>query len=167
MEVNQIPKINMEDNETGCCPRFEPGPWDNQEFVFDNKLFAKANTVSFFHIPLNMKSMYERAWKAITEAEAAADEFVVLSYDPSPWKGEHYFAVKKEVPGMEMVRLSGTYLTKVFEGPFKDAGKWMKEMEEFVKGKGKEPKKLYAFYTTCPKCAKHYGKNYVVVFAEV
>jgi hypothetical protein len=26
---------------------------------------------------------------------------------------------------------------------------------------------LYFFYTTCPKCAKHYGKNYVVAVAKV
>jgi len=25
----------------------------------------------------------------------------------------------------------------------------------------------FFYYTTCPKCAKHYGKNYVVAFAEV
>ncbi len=26
---------------------------------------------------------------------------------------------------------------------------------------------LYFFYTTCPKCAKAYGKHYVVLFAQV
>jgi len=26
---------------------------------------------------------------------------------------------------------------------------------------------MYFFYTTCPKCAKKYGKNYVVILAEV
>ena len=53
------------------------------------------------------------------------------------------------------------------EGPFKDVGKWMKELKAFAKEKDKEPKKLYFFYTTCPKCAQHYGKNYVVGFAEI
>ncbi|MGE5758418.1 MAG: hydrolase [Sideroxydans sp.] len=28
-------------------------------------------------------------------------------------------------------------------------------------------RKLYFYYTTCPKCAKKYGKNYVVILAEV
>ena len=32
---------------------------------------------------------------------------------------------------------------------------------------GQQMRKLYFFYTTCPKCIKHYGKNYVVAFAEV
>ena len=66
-----------------------------------------------------------------------------------------------------MVRISGTFLTRVFEGPYKNMGKWVKEMKAFVKTKGREIKKLYFFYTTCPKCAKVYGKNYTVILAEV
>lgn len=34
-------------------------------------------------------------------------------------------------------------------------------------GKGRTLEKLYFGYTTCPKCAKAYGKNYVVLFAKV
>ena len=47
------------------------------------------------------------------------------------------------------------------------AGKWVKETQEFVQSKDREMKKLYFFYTTCPNCAKYYGKNYVVAMAEV
>jgi len=43
----------------------------------------------------------------------------------------------------------------------------MKEMQDFVKSRGKELKKVYFFYTTCPRCAKFYGKNYTVILAEV
>lgn len=78
-----------------------------------------------------------------------------------------YIAVSKEVPQAKTVRISGTFLTKVFEGPYKDAGKWVKEMKTYVKAKGREMKKMYFFYTTCPKCAKFYGKNYTVILAEV
>jgi hypothetical protein len=66
-----------------------------------------------------------------------------------------------------MATLSGNYLTKVFEGPYREAGTWVREMERFVSSAEKQLRKLYFFYTTCPKCAKHYGKNYVVAFAEV
>ena len=72
-----------------------------------------------------------------------------------------------DVDDGEMVAISGTFLTKVFEGPYKDAGKWYKQMDEFVKSKGKEPQKIYSYYTTCPKCAKTYGKNYTVLVAKV
>ena len=115
-----------------------------------------------------MGSVYPKTFTAIKEANGLDhNSFIVLSYDPSPWKGEHYFAVTKEVPGYEMERITGDFLTKVFEGPYKNAPKWIKEMEEFVKGEGRQVKKTYFFYTTCPKCIKVYGKNYVVAVSEL
>jgi len=78
-----------------------------------------------------------------------------------------YISVTGEIPGAKMEKISGTFLTKVFEGPYKSMGKWTKEMENYVRTKGKELKKMYFYYTTCPKCAKFYGKNYVVIIAEV
>jgi hypothetical protein len=46
-------------------------------------------------------------------------------------------------------------------------GKWTKEMKGFVEAKGKSMKRIYFFYTTCPACAKYYGKNYTVILAKV
>ncbi len=40
-------------------------------------------------------------------------------------------------------------------------------MKLFVQSKNKKLKKFYFYYTTCPKCAKKYGKNYVVLLAEI
>jgi hypothetical protein len=168
MNVNELPRTDFEDNETGCCPRFYPEPWDEQEFIFEDKLFLKASTINFLHRPLNMSSMMSKTWKKIQDAGADSDgEFALLSYDPSPWKGEHYFTITKEVPNGENVRMSGTFLTKVFEGPYKEAGSWVEQMEDFVISQGKEINRLYFYYTTCPKCAEHYGKNFVVGFAEI
>ncbi len=156
-------------NEKICCPEFDPTPWEDKEISWDNKLFIKETTVSLFHIPLNFGSMMKKACDKIEKAGAGFDmkDWIILSYDPSPWKGEHYLAVTKEVPDSENVRISGTFLAKVFEGPYKNVGKWHKEMEELVKNKGKEVKKIYFYYTTCPKCAKKWGKNYVVGLAQI
>ena len=74
--------------------------------------------------------------------------------------------VTKEVTGAENVRLSGTFLSKVFDGPYNSPPKWIKEMEQFVASKGKKPKKFLFYFTTCPRCAKLYGHNYAVVFAQ-
>ena len=65
-----------------------------------------------------------------------------------------------------MATISGTFLSKVFEGPFRNMRSWIEEMRGFMKAKGKEVRKLYFYYTTCPKCAKQYGKNYVVILAQ-
>jgi len=168
MQTNALPKQDLDKSETGCCPKFDPKPWEGQTFTFDKKLFVKAKTINLLHIPLNMGSVITKTWEKIQKAGVnSKDEFVMLSTDPSPWVGEHYFAVNKDVPDAEMACLSGTYLTKVFEGPFKEARNWVKQTQEFVKSKGKNLQNLYFYYTTCPKCAKHYGKNYVVAFAQV
>ena len=65
-----------------------------------------------------------------------------------------------------MVRLSGDYLTRVFEGPYKNAPLWEKQMEQLLKQQGKQAKKTYFFYTACPKCAKVYGNNYLVAVTQ-
>lgn len=152
-----------------CCPKFDPKPWDEKEFIWKDKLFIKDEVKSFMHIPINMGSIMERMQKKVKTAGAKLEgsEFVLLSDETSSWKSIQYMAVSKEVPNAENVQLSGTYLTKVFEGPYKEAPNWQREMTNYVKGKDKEIKKIYFYYTTCPKCAKKYGKNYVVAFAEV
>src|SRR3989304_3065727 len=113
MDTNELPKYDMSDNPTGCCPRFKSEGWDEQELHFIDKLFVKAKTRSIFHVPINMGSVFPRTISALEEADARSEEeFIVMSHDPSAWTGDHYFSVNKDVPGQEMVRMSGDYLTK-------------------------------------------------------
>ena len=167
MEANALPTYDMSDNPTGCCPRFDPSGWDGRDLSFQNKMFVRAKTKSIAHIPVNMGSVFRKTFKAIEEANAQKDDdFIVLSRNQSAWSGEHLFSVTKEVPGQEMVHLSGEFLTKVFEGPYKKVPSWHDEMVQLTKARGKDPKDVYFFYTTCPKCAKAHGKNYVVAVAR-
>jgi len=164
-EVTAMEKLY--DSETGCCPRFEPGPWDQKEVVLDNRLFVKDRVRSFLHIPLNFGKVMVRNMEKISAAGALAPEPLMLCDENSLWGSDVYIAVSKEVPDVENVRISGTFLTKVFEGSYKDIRKWIGQMQQYVAGKARQMKKMYFFYTTCPKCAKHYGKNYVVILAQV
>lgn len=156
-----------EKSETGCCPRFKPEPWNEKEVVWKNKLFLKDHVISFLHIPLNFGKVIVKNMERIQEAGALSPEPIMLSDEKSLWGADIYIAVSKNVPGASMERISGRFLSKVFEGPYKEIGKWVNEMKDFVKRKGKEMRKLYFFYTTCPACAKYYGKNYIVLLAEV
>lgn len=156
-----------EQSETGCCLRFNPEPWNEKELIWQDKLFLKDRVKSIFRIPLNFGQVMVKNIEKIKKADALASEPLMLSDENSLWGSDLYIATSKEVPEAEMVRISGTFLSKVFEGPFQNIGKWMKEMDEFVKSKEKESKKIYFFYTTCPKCAKFYGKNYIVMLAQV
>jgi hydrolase family protein len=165
--TNAVPAYDPTDNPANCCPRFKPQPWDRQELHFENKPFVKASTISLFHIPLNMGSTFARMWQAVRDAHAEDGGFLVLSHDDSAWHAEHLFAVSKPVTGADMVNLSGDFLTRVFEGPFANTRTWCDEMKGYVEGCGRSLDTLYFFYTTCPKCAKYYGKNYVVAIAKV
>ncbi|MFA5413661.1 MAG: hydrolase [Patescibacteria group bacterium] len=151
---------------TGCCEPFNPEPWQEKEIKWENKLFVKDHVTSFLHIPLNMGKKIVKNM-ALIEKAGAKGEQLMLTDEKSLWGSDIYIDATREVPGTKMATLSGIFLTKVFEGPYQNAGKWAKEMVEYVKSKNKILKKIYFSYTTCPACAKAYGKNYVVLFAEI
>ena len=65
-----------------------------------------------------------RNMEKIKQAGALSPEPIILSDENSLWGADVYIAVSKEVPQAQMEKLSGTFLTKVFEGSYKDAGKW-------------------------------------------
>lgn len=168
MKPNELPRYDMSVNTTGCCPKFNPEGWDGQELHFENKPFVKATTLSMLHMPVNMGRVFSRVQKHIENADAFdPDNCIILSHHLSPWSSEHFFSVSKPVPDEEMIALSGNYVTKVFEGPYRQAREWYEEMRQIARDRGSEPGYVYFFYTTCPKCAKAYGKNYVVGVAEI
>ena len=168
METNHLPTIDWNKTQPGlCCPEFDPKTWDGLDLHFRDKLFVRTETRCLIHFPVNMGSVFARIWNKIKEAHADEEEFAVLSHDSSAWRSEHLFNVSHEVPGVENVRLTGDYLTHVFEGPYRDIPEWVREMGEIVKARGKAMGKLYFYYTTCPKCAKARGKNYLVGIAEL
>ena len=167
METNKVPPIDTNHNLTGCCPKFDPEGWDNQSLHFKDKLFVRAVTTSAMHVPLNMGRVFARVQEHIEDA-AALDpaQAIVLSRDLSAWSSEHYFAVTKDVPGEEMTTLSGNFTTSVHEGPYTMAKDWVADMRAAAKAAGHKASRVFLFYTTCPKCAKAYGKNYVIGLTE-
>lgn len=159
--------MDMSQDSTECCPRFEPEPWDDKAITWQDKPFLRDRVLSFFHIPLNFGAVMKRSMAAIEAAGATPDDMVILSDESSLWGADVYVAIAKEMPGANTTTLSGTFLTKVFEGPYRNMRNWIEEMKSFLTSKGKACRKLYVFYTTCPKCSKKYGKNYVVILAQV
>lgn len=152
---------------TGCCEPFDPEPWQGKEITWKDKIFVKDEVKCLMHVPVNMGKVVTKNLALIEKANAKPAIQLMLVDEKSAWGEDLYIDVSKSVPNAEMATISGTFLTKVFEGPYQNAGKWAQEMTEYVKVKGKELKKMYFSYTTCPNCAKAYGKNYVVLFAQV
>jgi hypothetical protein len=157
----------MTSETKACCPPFQPEVWDEKEISWQGKPFVRDRVRSFLHMPLNFGTVLQRNWSRIEAADAAPEERLVLSDENSLWGADMYIAVTKDVPNARMATLSGTFLTKVFEGPYKNVRLLIDRMRQYVKCRGKNIKSLYFYYTTCPRCAKKYGKNYVVLLAQV
>ncbi len=115
-----------------CCPRFDPEPWDGKELKWAGKRFVKDRVRSFLHIPLNFGAVMRRNVGAIKAAGASPQTMVVLSDENSLWGADVYLEITKEIPGTNMVSISGTFLCKVFGGPYRNMRGWVDEMKSFV-----------------------------------
>lgn len=155
--------------EAICCPEFDPSKYQNKEHIWNDKPFVKAYVNQIFHFPLNMGKVITATYAKITKAKAEVqvEDFLMLAYDPSPWKSELYFTVMRDAPGLESTTLSGTFISKVFDGPYNAVPQWIKEFDEYLGKKNQKALRYYFHYAYCPKCSKKYGHNYVVAFAQI
>ena len=159
--------MNADVKNPECCPKFDPAPWDGKTFTWDGKKFIKEKVLTFFHIPVNFGAVMRRLVPKVEAAGAMSPEAMCLSDHTSIWNMDIYLAVTKEMTGAANVTLSGRYLSKVYEGDFKQTGAWCKDFAVFAEGEGLAIRKTYMWYTTCPKCAKKYGQNYAAIVGEV
>ena len=161
----------MEGINDQCCPEFNPVPWNEKTHAWYNKKFISAAIPQFLYIPLpcSISCMMKRQIKLINKADAMphADEYIFLNSSVSPWKSEYFIHVTTEVPGALNTEISGTFVTKVFDGPYNNVPRWKKQMDFFVNDLGYTVQRYFIYYTTCPKCAEKYGHNYIVFFAKV
>lgn len=150
-----------------CCPKFNPTPWDNQIHKWENKRFIKDRVRTFFYIPIGFGKTMERLDGKIRKARIANPDWLCLSEHTSKWNMNVLLAVEKEVPDTENITLSGKFFSKVYEGDFKNTEQWMKDFDNELQKRNFKADAPYMWYTTCPKCSKKYGKNYVVVIAKI
>jgi hypothetical protein len=122
---------------------------------------------AFFHVPLGLGAKIVRAVDRIQAAHAEPAQRLMLADETSRFGTDLFIDVTAPVPGAPMAWLSGTFLTRVYEGPFSQERIWAKDMLQYVASKGRVLEKLYFAWTTCPSCAKAYGHNYVIGFAKV
>lgn len=151
-----------------CCPPFDSAPWDGVNHRWTRKLFIKDKVRQIFHIPVRMGVVVDRMWKKVQAAGAApADsDFLLLAYDPSPWISELYMTVTRNVPDAEMAELTGEFFSKVYDGPYNHVPRWLAATDKILSQTGKKAIRHYFHFTTCPRCAKIYGHNYVIDFAQ-
>lgn len=153
--------------EPVCCPKFNPAPWDKKTIQWKNKKFIKDKVFTIFFMPVNFGQVMTKMSNKVEKAGAKFVDNLCLSDHTSMWSLDLYLAVDKKIEGAENVTITGKFLTKVYEGDFKDTGVWAKDFESYAKSKKAKVKKMYMWYTTCPGCAKKYGKNYVVLVGQL
>lgn len=162
--------MNTQDQE--CCPEFDPAKWDKKTFQWENKHFLKESIPTIFHIPFpatigkRITKMMELAEKAEANITDKTDA-LVLFRDPSAFRSEILYSVSKTVGGANNTNITGTYNARVFEGSYNSVPKHMKTMQKELSEKGKTIKDLLVHWAYCPGCAKKYGHNYMILFAEV
>ena len=150
-----------------CCPKFDPVPWDGKVLEWGNKKFIKGKVFTLFFMPVNFGSVIVKLMAKVKDAGAGTPENLCLSDHTSKWNMDLYLAVDKEIPEAENVVLSGRFFSKVYEGDFKETGEWCRDFQNIAKERGMKIEKWYMWYTTCPKCAKKYGKNYTVIVGKI
>ena len=150
-----------------CCPKFDPIPWDDKTFDWQNRNFIKDRVFTFLYMPFGFGKVMKKLDEKVTAAGATIPDNLCLSDHTSKWNMDLYLAVDKNIPEAENIQISGKFYSRVYEGPYKDTGKWHQDFVSACKSKGYITSKYYTWYTTCPKCAKKYGKNYVVIMAKI
>lgn len=175
-------------DESSCCPKFDITSYNNdgsgnlyKVITWNDKPFVKDGTRCFFYVPIAFGRAVVRTMKKISDAgaEPPKNDVMILSDCISPWYTNIFVSTTKDdVPGAEVQKISGTFLAKAYEGDYSNMGKWVKETKELVKTSSLgqdnnveavdlEKLQFYFHYPTCPKCAKKFGKNYVVVMAKL
>jgi hypothetical protein len=154
-------------NTSECCPKFNPKPWDKKTFVWKNKNFIKDKVFTLFYIPMNFGGVMTKLVKKLDAANTKMSGGLCLSECTSMWNMNVYLAVDKKIPNSENITMSGKFVSKVYEGEYKNVGKWIKDFVSYTKEKKLTLEITYMWYTTCPKCAKKYGKNYVVIVGKL
>ncbi len=155
-----------------CCPEFNPEKWDGKTFTWENKPFIRESIPTFFHIPFP-SSIGKKVVKLMKLAEDSKmeeknpEEVLLLFRDPSAFRSEIYLSVAGAVSGADNAGISGTLISKVYAGPYNAIPKFIKQMNEYLNSLGKKAGDYYIHYAYCPKCAKKYGNNYMIIFARV
>ena len=136
----------ISDSETGCCPPFDPAPWDRKVITWKNRLFLHDRVLCLFHFPLNFGQTIVRDISLIAQQGVLPKRQIMLTDENSPWISHVYLEVTKPIENAPIVRLAGTYLTVVGEGSFSNIKTWLQDMDMFAASQKKTIKKIYYYF---------------------
>ena len=150
-----------------CCPKLIKGDWDKKEVQWKEKPFYKTKYYSLFHIPINFGGVVRKAMEEITSRGLDEEPVMMFSKEDSMFSATLLISLRRDAKDLETVKLSGRYISMIFENGYRQTSKWVGEVRRYVEGQGKVAKELLFWYVTCPRCAKKYGKTQTVIFTKV
>lgn len=104
------------------------------------------------------------------KTEKNQSDTLLLFRDPTAFRSEIYLSVTGRVAKAKNVTISGNFISKTYAGPYNAVPKFISDMNKYLVKQGKKiPRndEYYIHYAYCPKCAKKYGDNYMIIFAKV
>ncbi|MBU0528121.1 hypothetical protein KKE92_06570 [Candidatus Micrarchaeota archaeon] len=148
-----------------CCELISKKDWDNKTVKWKNKLFVKKHYFAFFYMPLGLDKALDTIMKHLHAKNNLAEEAPIMVWrNEGMFGGDVYIAVKEKDSKYETDTISGTFVTRFYEGKdYKDVGNWFKLFKADVK----DTKEIISFYALCPGCAKKFGKVQGALFGRI
>gem|GEM_PF-227136 len=152
-----------------CCKDIDLGKWHLKKVKWRRKPFYVVRYGTFFHIPLGIGKAMTDGMSAVTKKYHTAYPELWLSKDTGMFSAKMMFAVDRaSTSDPEIEELTGTFVSRGFQGPYSQIGNFVRVFREQVMQKyGKKPMELYFWYANCPKCAKKQGGPKTVIFGRI
>ena len=150
-----------------CCPKLVKEDWDRKEVQWKEKPFHKTKYYSLFHIPINFGGVVKKAMEEIASRGLDEEQVMMFSKEDSMFSSTLLLSLRGDAEDLETVKLSGRYISMIFENGYRQTSKWIGKVRRYVEEQDKVAKELLFWYVTCPRCAKKYGKTQTVIFAKV
>lgn len=152
-----------------CCKDIDLSKWKLRKIVWKRKPFYVVTHGSFFHIPIGFGKAIINGLETAAKKYYTPNPEFVLSKETGWFSAKMMFPVNKvssSDPNIE--EITGTFVTRGFQGPYGQMGNFIRVFSEQVKQKfGKKPSELYFWYANCPKCAKKQGGPKIVIFGRI
>ena len=125
--------MRVEGGKISLDPRFDRESWDDVEFVWNNKPFIKVAVPEILRFPLVdsidtvNQSLLRKAYTL--NVIPNDDQALLLRHPVSPWKEEVLLAVNQPIEDKSLVRITGTFRSKVYEGKSSRLRSFIRQME--------------------------------------
>jgi len=152
-----------------CCRNIDLSKWNLKQVKWKRKPFYVVKYGTFFHIPLGIgKAMVQGMETAVKKYHTPQPDFW-LSKDTGLFSAKMMFSVERASSSdPDIEELTGTFVARGFQGPYKNMGNFIRVFIEQVQQKfKKKPTELLFWYVNCPKCAKKQGGPKIVIFGKI